>query len=226
MIEKAFHIWHKSTGRPRVVLFITAIIGKVALYAVKPPYFRTPDNVGLPFPALLILETAGVVFTSIIVIEVMRIVFARATSGWSVKRHLLILSILFAALFAFRWFVVFPNLSIQYYEQGWSLTEKRDYQCAALFLDYAVGFDSQNIKAHMERAFVRRELGDLNSALHDYNRVIALDPEHAGAFEGRGYVYYYQNDKARALKDWNKAMALDPESLTRVRKWIRAIENK
>lgn len=207
-----------------MVLLIIAVVGKLTLYSVNPPNILLKQALILPFPLLFILESALVVFTSIILIECIRILAARSTS-WRPTKHLLMLVIIIAVLFAFRLFFIFPKHSTHYYRQGWSLAEKKEYQPAIQSLNIAIDFNPQNIKAYLERGYVHREAGDLASAIKDFNKVIALDSKNADAYDGRGYAYYYLHDNDRALQDRDKAITINPRSSARLRKWIKAIEN-
>jgi tetratricopeptide (TPR) repeat protein len=207
-----------------MVLLIIAVIGKLTLYLVNPPNILLEQALVLPFPVLLILESALVVFTAIISIECIRILTTRSIS-WRPTKHFLILTIIIAVIFTFRLFFIFPKHSTHYYRQGWSLAEKKECQRAIQSLNISIDFNPQNIKAYLERGYVQRESGDLTSAIKDFNKAIALDPMTADAYEGRGYAYYLLHDNALALQDWDKAISIDPHSSARLRKWIDAIKN-
>ena len=53
-------------------------------------------------------------------------------------------------------------------------------------------------------------LGDLNSALSEYNKAIEIDPNYAEAYNGRGNIYRKQNKLPQALSDYNRVIHLDP----------------
>jgi tetratricopeptide (TPR) repeat protein len=57
----------------------------------------------------------------------------------------------------------------------------------------------------------RRDIGDLDGALADFNRAIALDSRSAWAHFGRGTVLGEQGKLAEAITDFDRAVELDPQ---------------
>src|SRR5262245_1026324 len=57
----------------------------------------------------------------------------------------------------------------------------------------------------------RRETGDLDGALADFNRAIAMDPRSAWAYFGRGTILGEQGKLDEAITDFDRAIELDPQ---------------
>jgi lipoprotein NlpI len=55
---------------------------------------------------------------------------------------------------------------------------------------------------------LKRDNGDLDGALADYNKCIELKPNHASGFVGRGNVMRAKGDLDAAMADYNKAIEL------------------
>jgi tetratricopeptide (TPR) repeat protein len=221
MNKLTFAQWIRSLGSIRSRLLFSAVIGKVLLYIFNPPYYLSKEALILPFHFLVALDVARVVVNSIIFIECIRIVAYRLTSSWSLKKHFGIVSALIILLAIHNVLLISSRTSIRYYNYGWSLINLKDYKRAILSLDIAVKYNPKDINAYSERGYAHRELGDLVSALNDYNKVIEMDSRNASGYEGKGYVYYYMSDCDNALKEWKAAIALDPQRSTRLEKWLK-----
>ena len=65
------------------------------------------------------------------------------------------------------------------------------------------------ILARLGRGELKKEMGDFDGALADYNMVIKLKPKNAPAYEGRGFVKLAQGDLIVAQADFKKAIELD-----------------
>ncbi|HEU0176601.1 MAG TPA: tetratricopeptide repeat protein [Blastocatellia bacterium] len=57
----------------------------------------------------------------------------------------------------------------------------------------------------------RREIGDLDGAMADFNHAIALAPRLAWAYFGRGAILGEQGKFDEAIIDFDRAVELDPE---------------
>jgi len=226
MNNLSFADWYRSTGSLRVGLLVLAIFGKVLLFIFNPPYYTSGGPLILPFAILVILDIAWAVVGSIIIVECVRIIAYRSTSSWTLKRHLLILFVFIVALAIYYVLIIVPKKSRTYNHYGWSLSEKKDYKQSITNLNIAIKYNQKNIKAYLERGYAHRELGNFAAALSDYNEVIAMDSKNASGYEGKGYVYYYLGEHEKALKEWKAALALDPQSISRLEKWIKAVEKK
>jgi tetratricopeptide (TPR) repeat protein len=54
-------------------------------------------------------------------------------------------------------------------------------------------------------------LDNFDQALHDFNKVIELDPDDGTAYHNRGLIYYNQGNYTLAMKDFDQAVRLDPD---------------
>jgi len=70
------------------------------------------------------------------------------------------------------------------------------------------------------RGLVRQEGKDLNGALADYSKAIAIDPSLAQAYANRAVIETLQNKKVEAANDFNKAFQLRPTLKAQYREFI------
>jgi tetratricopeptide (TPR) repeat protein len=66
-------------------------------------------------------------------------------------------------------------------------------------------------KIHTDRGVELKRKGDLDGAIADYGRAIALNPQDMFAFNNRGNTWRDKGDLARALADYTEALRLDPD---------------
>jgi len=218
--------WLRGTGKLRIILLITALVGKAVLYLFCPPYFISKAPLIIPFSFLVALDVAWAIITSIIILECIRVIAFRATSSWANKKHFALVCTIIALLVVYKVVILSSKTSTRYYNYGWSLAEKKEYQEAIRSLDISIGYNPKNINAYLERGYLQRELGNLDAALNNFNKAIDIDPDHANAYAGRGFTYYYLGDHEKALNDWNKAITLDPNMSSRLDKWINKVKTQ
>jgi tetratricopeptide (TPR) repeat protein len=74
----------------------------------------------------------------------------------------------------------------------------------------AIFLDPNNDGAFINRGIAYRRMGELELALHDYDRAISLNPEAADAYNNRGNAYRALNQFDRAVHDYDEAIRLNP----------------
>jgi len=66
--------------------------------------------------------------------------------------------------------------------------------------------------AYTGRGIAYESKGEVERAIADYNKAIALDPKFAKAYTNRGVAYRKKGESDRAIADFTKAIALNPKS--------------
>ncbi|MBZ0187288.1 MAG: tetratricopeptide repeat protein, partial [Candidatus Obscuribacterales bacterium] len=66
-------------------------------------------------------------------------------------------------------------------------------------------------QAHMQRARVRKLLGDFQAALTDLTKAIEIDSHSVQAYTERGWCYKKLNEEKKALADFDSALKLDSD---------------
>ena len=82
--------------------------------------------------------------------------------------------------------------------------------CTALIASGKYGPDD-TATSYYNRGVAYSNGGDLDSAISDYDKAIAIDPSDAQYFYNRGWAYQGKSDYDRAIRDYDKALALDPK---------------
>jgi tetratricopeptide (TPR) repeat protein len=70
---------------------------------------------------------------------------------------------------------------------------------------------TDSAEALSKRGEAKRRKGDLDGALADFERALALQPDLAAAYSGRGLVRNAKEDFERALADLRRAFELRPD---------------
>lgn len=81
---------------------------------------------------------------------------------------------------------------------------------AALETDPSPGAARQ-VVIHTNRARAYQRKGDVDQAIADFGRAIAIDPRHAQAYWGRGAAYLQKGDYPRAIADLDTTIGLSPK---------------
>ena len=63
------------------------------------------------------------------------------------------------------------------------------------------------------RAWIHMNRGNLDLALADFDRALAIDPASAGAYADRGRAYELKGDRDQAIADYRKALSLKSRQL-------------
>ena len=64
--------------------------------------------------------------------------------------------------------------------------------------------------AYINRGVAYTKKGEVDRAIADYTKAIAIDPKLAQAYNNRGVVYKKKGEVDRAIADYTKAIALNP----------------
>ena len=77
---------------------------------------------------------------------------------------------------------------------------------------------------YYQRGLVHAQNGELDKAIEDYTKAIALKPDYADAYYNRGIAYRLKGDYERAIEDYTKAIELDSHNADayyrRSRAWL------
>jgi tetratricopeptide (TPR) repeat protein len=88
---------------------------------------------------------------------------------------------------------------------------RADVSSAAIGACTAIIFlDPENDGAFVNRGIAYRRLGDLDSAIRDYNEAIRLNPRAADAFNNRGNAFRAREELSLARRDYDEAIRLNP----------------
>jgi tetratricopeptide (TPR) repeat protein len=95
---------------------------------------------------------------------------------------------------------------------GWGTYQRnKDYQSELAIWDGAVHNGPLNDRAYLARGSARWTDGQLEPALKDYDRCIALNSRNAKCYIGRGNVHSDQGRYDEALKNFDHALRLKPD---------------
>ncbi|MFZ1682790.1 MAG: tetratricopeptide repeat protein [Candidatus Zixiibacteriota bacterium] len=108
-----------------------------------------------------------------------------------------------------------------------------NYAQAMEFLNRGLRFDRKNVLGWYYRGNTWTCLSQFDSAIADYNRLIAIDPYHSDAYVSRAFAYQYKGDTVQERLDIARALLMDSTNtkarismsnvLERSGKWERAL---
>ena len=73
-----------------------------------------------------------------------------------------------------------------------------------------ISLNPHNDGAFVNRGIAYRRIGDVDSAIRDYDEAIRLNPQAADAFNNRGNAFRTRDEPERAIRDYDEAIRLDP----------------
>lgn len=95
-----------------------------------------------------------------------------------------------------------------YWLKGWFLNQLKHHEEAIAAYTKAIDIEPHSW-AYNNRGIARRDLGDIQGAMADFNRAIELDPDYAAAYDSRGNARRDLGDRQGATADFNRATELD-----------------
>jgi tetratricopeptide (TPR) repeat protein/S1-C subfamily serine protease len=99
-----------------------------------------------------------------------------------------------------------PNL----YNQKWVvLSSLKRYREAEAAINKAIEL-SPRAEFYYNRGNVRKDLGDKQGAIDDFNQALKINPNYADAYINRGNVRNELGDKPGAIDDYNQALKINP----------------
>jgi tetratricopeptide (TPR) repeat protein len=100
-----------------------------------------------------------------------------------------------------------------YYYRSRAYLEMNEIQHADSDLEKAIKFDSENVNALFDLAYVKTLLDDYESALDIYNRVIKIDPSNSNAYVNIGNLKGRMGDSESAINYFSKAINIKPNDV-------------
>ena len=88
----------------------------------------------------------------------------------------------------------------------------KDYRKAIPYFSKAIAQKPYDVLTLGYRAFCYQDIGQLDSALLDYNKILELDRDNPDRYSDRGLVLYEMGRFEESLADLNKAVEADPQN--------------
>lgn len=99
---------------------------------------------------------------------------------------------------------IHERISVCQYELG-------EYDLALLSIKKAINIDSTDISYLARKANIYYEMGDVKSAIAEWDNVLANQPEYAFGYYRRGWFKELAGDMDGAIEDLSMSIVLDPE---------------
>jgi tetratricopeptide (TPR) repeat protein len=96
------------------------------------------------------------------------------------------------------------------YNEAWKCFDAKDFTGAEKRFTRLIGLKHRESASYWARAVVRSRVGEVESALKDYNQSIRLDGRNAGVFNNRGLLLWQNGFLEDAQRDFERAIELDP----------------
>jgi tetratricopeptide (TPR) repeat protein len=100
-----------------------------------------------------------------------------------------------------------------------------DYSSALAFFEQVTERAPNFAEGWNKRASVEYQLGDLDAALRDVERTLAIERRHFGAMSGRALIYIAVGDDKDALQMFERALAINPASIG-LRRQVQRLRDK
>ncbi len=110
------------------------------------------------------------------------------------------------------------------YEEGVAAAEAEDWTEAVLLFSEAASLDPESADALNMLAYSQRHLGDVDTAIRNYNLALALDPDHEGAREYLGEALLTIGDLDGAKQQLEALRGICPEGCEALEELHEAIE--
>ena len=100
--------------------------------------------------------------------------------------------------------VIVRRISLCYYNMG-------KYDEALDMIDTSLNMDSTDLESMTQRADLLYEVGKIERAIVEWDKIIADQPDYASGYYQRGWLKYLNRDYANAIEDFSMCIVLDPE---------------
>ena len=108
-----------------------------------------------------------------------------------------------------------PPTAEDYYQQGKSASEKKEYDAAIAAFEKAIRLDPKMAKAWHCRGASHVSKDECDKAVSDFTEAIRLDPKMALAWYDRGTAYLVKHEYDKAIADLSESIRLDPNTCGR-----------
>ncbi len=95
------------------------------------------------------------------------------------------------------------------YNAGVEFMQAGDFENAMSKFDEAIGYKPDYVEAYVNRANIKWQQGDIESAIEDFRQAISIEAT-ADAYFGLGQCYYKDNKRDSAMASYTESLALDP----------------
>ena len=100
--------------------------------------------------------------------------------------------------------------ALAHFNRGWSLRRSGSNDLAVKDFDAAQALQNDFPKLYLSRALAKQDLGQLDGAVVDLERYVAMAPQDWSGFHHRAAIYREQGYTAKALLDIDSALRLNP----------------
>ena len=101
--------------------------------------------------------------------------------------------------------VVYQRISECHYELG-------NYEAALNSIDHALNMDSTDLSYMARKANIFYEMGDVKSAIAEWDKVLTAQPEYGFGYYRRGWFKELAGDMDGAIEDLSMSIVIDPDN--------------